>query len=286
VPVSAGWCYVIVVCSVVILIAVWAYFLGPRIVDEGHEIVKAIPGSIARIRSSMDQYEWGRDFIRMVNNSMQRQQTTGWANTLATDSLDAIADAVVIVAIALFLGSNPSLYRRGLLYLFPGRHRQRAAEILDTVGSCMTGWLLGQLIPMAALGIGTIISLWILGIPLAFTLGLFTGLMLFIPYVGSVIAYIPTALIAFTKGPHTVIYVTVVYIGVHVAEGYVITPLAQKHAVRLPPALTLLSQLFMWKIAGLLGVIVATPLAAGVLAVVQKFRRTEPASSGTRSSNG
>ena len=55
-----------------------------------------------------------------------------------------------------------------------------------------------QLVPMATLGIGTMAGLWFLGVPLAFTLALLTVAMLFIPYVGSVIAYIPAALVVFT----------------------------------------------------------------------------------------
>ena len=67
------------------------------------------------------------------------------------------------------------------------------------------------------------------------------------------------------------VYVTLLYLAVHVAEGYVITPIAQRHAVRLPPALTLVAQLFMWTVAGILGLLIATPLAAVGLVIVQKL---------------
>jgi predicted PurR-regulated permease PerM len=95
--------------------------------------------------------------------------------------------------------------------------------------------------------------------------------MLFVPYAGAVLAFLPTALLAFTQRPMLMLYVTILYLGIHMAEAYVITPLAQRYAVRLPPALTLLSQLFMWKVAGLLGVLVATPLAAVSLVVIQRL---------------
>jgi len=286
-PVTAKHSYAIVVWSIVIIVAALVYGLGPSVIDQAHDMFKAIPGSIDNLRSSLDQHQWGRDLTHLVETSMQSERASGLAKVVATASVNAVTDAVVILAIALFLGSNPSLYRRGLLYLVPARHRAKAAEVLDTVGTSMSHWLLGQLVPMIFLGVGTMIALWIMGLPLAFTLGLFTGAMLFIPYVGSVLAYIPTALIAFTKGPRDLIYVTIVYVGVHVAEGYVITPIAQRHAVRLPPALTLLSQFFMWTVAGILGVVVATPLAAAILAAVQKLyakpkqevAATEPVSS-------
>lgn len=98
---------------------------------------------------------------------------------------------------------------------------------------------------MAVLGGGTIIGLWVLGVPLAFTLGLFTGLMIFMPYIGSWIAFIPTVLVSLTVGPQTAVYVTIPYLVIHGIEGYVLTPLVQKRAVLLPPVLTILAQLFI-----------------------------------------
>jgi predicted PurR-regulated permease PerM len=59
------------------------------------------------------------------------------------------------------------------------------------------------------------------------------------------------------------------YLAIHVVEGYLLVPLAQKRAVLLPPIITILSQLFMWKVAGLLGVGLATPIAAALLVVVK-----------------
>jgi predicted PurR-regulated permease PerM len=58
---------------------------------------------------------------------------------------------------------------------------------------------------------------------------------------------------------------------VDILEGYVVTPLVQRRAVRLPPALTVVIQLLMWTVAGLLGVAIATPLGAACLVVIKKL---------------
>jgi predicted PurR-regulated permease PerM len=263
--------YAVMLCLILALALGLGYLLVPRVVTQAHEIVKSIPPSIGNIRGALERYEWGRDITRVLDRSMQTQQISGWATKLASAFVQLIADGAVIVVIGLFLGANPALYRKGLLYLIPAMHRDRVDGLLNDVQKCLTGWFLGQLIPMSVLGMGTLLGLWFLGIPLAFTLGLFTSLMLFVPYAGAVAAFLPTALIAFTKSPRSMLYVTLLYLAIHLGEAYVITPLAQRYAVRLPPAVTLLSQLFMWKIAGLLGVLVATPLAAVTLVVVQKL---------------
>jgi predicted PurR-regulated permease PerM len=65
------------------------------------------------------------------------------------------------------------------------------------------------------------------------------------------------------------VWVLALFLAVHLLEGYIITPLAQKRAVRLPPALTITAQITMWSLAGLLGVALATPLAAAAIVIVK-----------------
>ena len=268
--ISARWSYPLVICAVLLFAGALSYFLGPRVLTQVHEIVNAIPHSLTSIRGYLETTNWGRDLLRLATQTFEEQRGTQALNYVAAFG-ELITDLIVIGAIGLFLGAHPQLYRNGLLMLFPPAKRTRVAGVLDDAGMTLRHWVLGQLIPMSVLGIGSLIGLAILDIPLAFTLALFTAAMLFIPYAGAIIAYVATALVAFAKGPTAVLSVTCVYLGIHVAEAYIITPLAQRHAVRLPAAITIFSQLLMWKLAGVLGVIVATPLAAVCLVLVQKL---------------
>lgn len=276
VHISPRWSYTSVLCCILGLIVLAFWLLGPRVANQLHEIVKSIPAALNNLKEQLSKYTWGRDLTTLAQNSMQGHQMTSHVASYATNAVGGITDIIVIVVVALFLGSNPDFYCRGFLALLPRASRERTQELMGYASLTARSWMLGQLVPMAVLGVGTFIGLYILGVPLAFTLALITALMLFIPYVGSVLAYIPTALIAFTKGPAEVLYVTILYLGVHLLEGYVITPIVQKHEVRLPPALTLVSQLVMWKIDGILGVVIATPLAAMVMVVVQKLYLHQP----------
>lgn len=270
-PVKSRWSYRFVLLCILGIIVLLCWLLGPHVVSQLRDIVRAIPGALANLRTQLSQYGWGRDVSNVLQNSMQGHQVTSHLTAYATKIVNGVTDIVVIIVIALFLGADPAFYRKGALVLIPARNRERTRELMDYAALTARSWMLGQLVPMSVLGVGTFIGLYLLGVPLAFTLALITACMLFIPYVGSVLAYIPTALIAFTQGPMQVIWVTAMYLGVHLLEGYVITPIVQRHAVRLPPALTLVSQLVMWTVAGILGVIVATPLAAILMVVVQKL---------------
>ncbi|MGH7935620.1 MAG: AI-2E family transporter, partial [Chthoniobacterales bacterium] len=70
------------------------------------------------------------------------------------------------------------------------------------------------------------------------------GLFLFVPYLGAIAAAIPAMLIALMESPAKALWVAAIYTGVHVFEGYCITPFVQKRAVALPPALLLSVQIF------------------------------------------
>lgn len=162
-------------------------------------------------------------------------------------------DLIVVFVIGFFGALDPRGYREGLLLLVPEEHRAQARRLSIAVVATLRSWLLGQMIPMAAIGVASMISLWILGVHLAFTVGLLTGIMIFIPYLGTVVPGILAILLALQRSPRTALYVFVLYAIFHTAEGYFLTPMVQRRAVRLPPILTILAQLCLGSFAGILG---------------------------------
>lgn len=268
---SERWSFAAALLIIAVVVVALGYRVGPRILQQMHDLAETVPKSVADIQNFLVRYNWGRELMRIASQSMHGEQAASRASNYASAVAEAVTNSVVIIAIGLFLANRPAYYRRGALLLFPAKHRKKAGDVLDEIASTVRGWLIGQLIPMCMLGVGTFIGLWLLDVPLAFALALLTALMLFLPYAGTIIAYVPTALIALTKGPVMLLDVSILYLGVHMAEAYLVTPLAQRHVIRLPPALTLLMQLLMWKIGGILGLAVAAPLAAVCLVLVRSL---------------
>jgi predicted PurR-regulated permease PerM len=91
----------------------------------------------------------------------------------------------------------------------------------------------------------------------------------FVPVVGPIVSAVPGVLLAFSKGPETAVYATLVYIAVQQIESNVLTPLIQRWAVELPPVIALLSIVVCGLLFGVMGVIFATPIAVVVMAMVQ-----------------
>lgn len=278
---SHGKAYLIVLLVLLgaIVVAIWQ--LAPRLIVQVSQLVQVIPKAVTNLRNTLNQYPWGRTLVGGAPPSFDFLGLLGTVTNIAFKVVEGVGSVIVVAVVAAYVAGNPQPYRSGLLSLFPEHARGRAADVFKETANTLRHWMLGQLVPMVVLGIATGIGLWLLGIPLVFTLALFTGLMIFIPYVGSFIAFLLTLLVTLSQDPGKVIYVAVFFLAVHIAEGYILTPLVQKKAVYLPPALTILAQVLMAALLGFLGLALATPMAAAGLVLVRMLYLHENPSPGT-----
>ena len=121
------------------------------------------------------------------------------------------------------------------------------------------------------IGVLTTIGLFLIGMPLALTLGIITGLLAFVPFFGAVTAGVLMVLLAFTQGPQMALYAAVPFVGIQQAEEFLVLPFVQRWAVRLPSALGLVAVLIFSLLFGPLGALFATPLMVVAMIMVQKL---------------
>jgi predicted PurR-regulated permease PerM len=183
--------------------------------------------------------------------------------------MDLFAAVVVIFFTGLFLAFDPTLYVRGLIRLVPPGYRVRFGEVIGGIGYTLKWWLIGQSITMLVIATATSIGLWLLGVPLAFVLGVIAGLFNFIPNFGPLFSAVPATLLALTISPERAIGVIGLFLVLQNLEGNVLTPLIQRKAVDLPPALGIIAQILLGILVGAAGLILAWPIAAAVVIAVK-----------------
>lgn len=181
----------------------------------------------------------------------------------------ALTSIAVVFFVGLFLAIDPELYVSGFRSLVPEDRRDAYSELMARLGRTIWAWLLGRFGTMLITGTGVWVVMALLGVPLAPLLGLFTALMVFIPNIGAVIAVALAVLLALPKGIGVVAAVVIAYTAFQLLEGYVLTPIIQQKAVKLPPALLIASQLVLGVLFGFLGVMVATPFVAVAIVLTQ-----------------
>ena len=142
---------------------------------------------------------------------------------------------------------------------------------MNEVGDTLWRWLLGRFGSMLVTGIGAALLLWLIGVPMAFSLGIMTGLLTFIPNIGAAIALALAMLFALPQGTTTAALVLPAYLGLQLVESYVVTPLIQKRQVEIPPALLISFQAVMGVWFGILGAAVASPLLAALKVSIERL---------------
>lgn len=140
---------------------------------------------------------------------------------------------------------------------------------MDTIGYNLRWWIMGQMFAMACVGVITGVGLWIAGTPLALTLGVLAAILEIIPNIGPVLWLVPAALVALTEGPTQVLHVVIIYAVTHMIESYILIPLVQRRTVWLPPALSILAVVLLGLLGGLVGLLVAAPIALVAMLLVK-----------------
>ena len=183
--------------------------------------------------------------------------------------MDLVTAVVVVFFTGLFLAFDPTLYVRGAIRLVPHTYRMRFGEVIGGIGYTLKWWLIGQGITMFVIATATSIGLWLLGVPLALVLGVIAGLFNFIPNFGPLFSMVPATLLALTISPERAIAVIAMFIVLQNLEGNVLTPLIQRKAVDLPPALGIIAQILLGILVGPVGLILAWPIAAATVIAVK-----------------
>ncbi|HEX7977739.1 MAG TPA: AI-2E family transporter [Gemmatimonadaceae bacterium] len=186
-----------------------------------------------------------------------------------THTAEAFAGFLIVVFLSIYLAADPALYRRGMLALLPDRRRAQGAYVMDRITVVLRKWLVTQLIAMLTIGVVTTIVLLLLRVKAAFALGLLAGLFEFIPTFGPLLSAVPGVAMGFLDSPEKAASVALAYWGIQFLENHVLIPLLMKGGMDLPPALTVITQALLALVFGFLGLMVAVPMLATVMVLVQ-----------------
>jgi len=255
------------------LLAGFAVFAGPQIVGQTTALFDRIPADVQRLKTLISKYSWGQTLLDRIPPLTQivpaQENFVGRISGIFSTALGTATNVVLVFVIGVYLAASPGIYKGGLLHLIPPDYRERGEHVIGSLANALHWWLVGRFTSMAVVGILTIASLWIIGMPLPLALGFIASVLSFIPYIGPVFASIPAVLIGLSQAPLMGLYVLLIYATIEMLEGYVITPLIQRRAVSLPPALLLIAQLFMGVLFGFVGLLLATPLTVTTIVLIQ-----------------
>ncbi|HXR22481.1 MAG TPA: AI-2E family transporter [Acidimicrobiales bacterium] len=184
--------------------------------------------------------------------------------------VSAVSSLLVVTVLTIyFLAALPAI-KSFLTHLVPDSRRSRFGLLLDEVLAGVGGYLLGNLLTSLIAGIGTLVWGAALGLPYVFLLALMVALFDLIPVVGSTVAGVIVSLVALSVSLPVAIATAVFYIAYRFVEDYFLVPRVMRQAVNVSPVVTVLGVIIGAALLGIIGALVAIPVAAGIKLVVEQ----------------
>jgi predicted PurR-regulated permease PerM len=206
-----------------------------------------------------------------VGREVLTGNTVSTAAGVGLTAATVVSLAAVVFISTIYLVIRPEPWINGFVSLFPAGWRQRTREVLQTLYHTVQRWFLGQLAAMTFIAVFWAISLSLIGVPFALLLGIFSGLISFIPYLGALISVVLPVLLALISDPFSVVWVILAFIIIQQIEGNLLQPIVMSRAVDLHPALVIFAILVMGTLFGLIGVFLAVPLVAVLQVLVREL---------------
>lgn len=262
----------LVLVTVSALLVGLGMLLGPALAQQLAALQTDIPEAARQIAARLNAQTWGHWLTAHLADSARSSDAISFAvsglRSVMTVTTMTLAGLIVVLFTSLFLAAEPDFYLRGVYRLTPASRRGLLNRCLESTRASLHSWLVAKLLSMVIIGVMVAAGLWILRVPLPGTLGIIAGLLTFIPNLGPVLSVVPAALLAFAISPGRGLLTLLLFGLVHFLEGNVVTPLAERKIVTLPPALTLSLQLLLASFTGILGVAMAAPITAALLGLL------------------
>jgi predicted PurR-regulated permease PerM len=179
---------------------------------------------------------------------------------------------ITILVMTAFLLANGRAWADRALATRPPEQRDRLRRSLDRMAAAVGGYVAGALTIALIAGVATYIVLAILGVPFRAPLAVIAGLFSLIPLVGATIAAVLIGVVTLFENFPTATIIWVIWAIVYQQfENHVIQPQIQKRTVKVHPFITIVSVLFGATLLGVLGALVAIPVAASIQILIREY---------------
>lgn len=178
--------------------------------------------------------------------------------------------ALIILILTLYFMASLSAFKEWTYTLVPAKSRDKFKVISEQIAQSVGRYVIGQLLIGLIQSLFVLALLWITGVPFALVISAIAFLLGLIPLVGTVTAAAIASLVALSVSPTTALIVAIAYIVYMQVEAYVISPRVMSRAVKVPGAVVVIGALAGGTILGVLGALVAIPVAASVMLIIRQ----------------
>lgn len=253
----------------------------PALVQQFAGLSQTIGSSLAVLSDSVQSLRAFSDLHGISDNiastvpTLEGQFTraaTGLFSTL-TDIFGGIAGLVIVLVMAFYMVVQDRDAIRLFKNLVPNKYQDLIANVLLQVEEKIGGWLRGQIFLSLLVGVLYYVGLLIIGVKSPLVLALFAGFTEFIPYLGPILSGIPIMIIAVSQSPVIALLVLGLVVLIQQLENQIIVPKVMQKAVGLSPLVSIVAVLVGVKLFGVVGALLAIPIATAISVALMEFYR-------------
>ncbi len=264
---------IFVLALAVTAILIWAFV--PPMVRQGNQLISDFPGYLDRLRERSPT-------LRQLESRLDAQsQVDAWARTVPAQLgeqalgvsrrvFGAVLSALLVVVLTVYLMIDLPRLRRGIVRLFPQRRRLQVNQIVNLAVDKVGAYMIGNLLISAIAGVTAFVALTALRVPGALPLALLVAVTDLIPLIGATLgaAVCVIVAVATTDLWPTTVLLALFFLVYQQIENYLIAPRVLRGTVDISAIAVLLAALIGATVLGLIGAIVAIPVAATLKVVV------------------
>ncbi|MBI4320089.1 MAG: AI-2E family transporter [Chloroflexi bacterium] len=272
-----GAAVVIVYLAILLVFAAAVLWLAPPIVLQAQQLIINVPALIETLQSLLVSYQTAlnvspeatRTILQALGNMVVDSQQLLSSLLLFPLQITYVVIATTSVLVISFYWMLVSEHVAGWLILaLPSEHRMVGQSILRDMGLKVGDWVRGQVILSTAVGLMTFLGLVLLGQGFAVILAVWAAVTELIPIAGPIIGAIPAVFLALLVSPWQAVLVAVMYLVVQQIEAHLLVPNVMYRQVGLHPLVVILSLLVGGTLLGIVGALLAVPVAAALQVLV------------------
>ena len=270
---SRTWAVLTVFGGLLVLVALFLAVLIIPIATQVDDLRDAAPGYLQRLERNQTIRDLNQRYKLVQKAQDAAQQAPARVFGAAGRFVNGVVATLTVLFLTLFLMFELPAISRGLLSLLTDDDAARVRLVAADVNRSIGGYVLGNLAISVIAGATVGISLWILGVPYAAALAVFMGVCDLVPLVGATVGALAAIGVAFAaQGVTAGIVMIVVNVVYQQFENHILQPIVYRKTVQLSAFLVLVAVLVGGELLGVLGALVAIPIAGSIQLVVREIR--------------
>ena len=276
---------ILIIFAIIIAFAVLViFFLIPNTINELNQLSREIPGLISGFQELLLSIEFIVDWLEDTNNlqtilqnifeEIQRGLLTFSRNAIfeLSSFVTKFGFGVIIIPIILYyLLIDLELFKDNLLIFVSPENKDNFREIVIEIDRILSNFIRGRLIVCFIVGALITVGLYALQIKFYLIIGLISGILNFIPYLGPIVGWVIALFFVIGRPWSIFIFITILFVGVNQIEAIWLNPKILGKELGLHPLTIIFAMLTFGGLLGFLGVLYAIPLAATLKVIMYRY---------------